>query len=158
MELVAVAAVSENGVIGNDGELPWPSLPADKRQYRARVADAPVILGRRTFDSMRDDLPGERQLVLTRDANRSYPEPSATVATSVESAIDAVSNAPVAYVLGGGGAYEAFFPHFDRLVISRIPGRYHGEVTFPAIDPDTWDRVENASLEGFTLEIWERKD
>ena len=56
MELVSVAAVAENGVIGNDGELPWPSIPADKRQYRGRVAGSPVVLGRRTFKSMREDL------------------------------------------------------------------------------------------------------
>ena len=71
MKLVSVAAVAENGVIGRDGELPWESIPADKRQYRNRVADAPVILGRRTFDSMRDDLPGSHQIVLSR-AERDY--------------------------------------------------------------------------------------
>ena len=53
MELISVAAIAGNRVLGKDGELPWPSIPADKRQYRERIADWPVVLGRRTFDSMR---------------------------------------------------------------------------------------------------------
>jgi dihydrofolate reductase len=56
MELVSVAALADNRVIGDAGELPWPSIPADKQQYRARIANDPVILGRVTFDSMRDAL------------------------------------------------------------------------------------------------------
>jgi dihydrofolate reductase len=64
-----VAAVAENSVIGRNGELPWPSIPADKRQYRTRIADWPVVLGRRTVDSMRADLPGTAQVVLSRSAS-----------------------------------------------------------------------------------------
>jgi hypothetical protein len=66
MELISIAAVAENGVIGQDEELPWESIPADKRQYRVRIADSPVILGRVTFDSMRNDHPGTAQIVLGR--------------------------------------------------------------------------------------------
>lgn len=69
IKLITVAAVAENGVIGRKGELPWPSIPADKRQYRNRIADWPVILGRRTFDSMRDDLPGTARIVSSRSVS-----------------------------------------------------------------------------------------
>ncbi|WP_066411335.1 dihydrofolate reductase [Halorubrum aethiopicum] len=88
MRLVSVAAVAENGVIGSDGEVPWPHIEADVRQYRERVADSPVILGRRTFDSMRDDLPGSRQIVVSRSVS-SVDVPTAVVVDGVEAAIEA---------------------------------------------------------------------
>ncbi len=159
MELIAVAAVAENGVIGADGELPWPSIDADKRAYRDRVAGHPVILGRRTYESMRDDLPGDRQVVLSRDEERSYPEESAHVRHSVEEAIDFLeaAGAEKAFVLGGGAVYAAFFPYLDRLRISRIPAEFAGDTVFPEIDPGDWALVDREGGEGYTLERWRRK-
>lgn len=160
MDLVAVAAVAENGVIGRDGDLPWRRIPADKRQYRARVAHDPVVLGRRTFEGMREDLPGSHQIVLSRNPDRSYPERSATVVSSVEEALTALENLDVrtAYVLGGGAIYELMLPHLSRMYISRIPGAYEGDVTFPEIDEKSWELVETRPGAGFTLEIWERRE
>lgn len=158
MELVAVVAISDNNVIGNQGELPWPSVPSDKQQYRELVADETVILGRRTFESMRDDLPGKRQLVLSRQDELTYPELSATVVHSTDSARSYLESIPEsrAFVLGGGAIYQAFFEDLDILHVSRIPGRYSGTVTFPAIDPDDWRRTESRDMGTFVLERWER--
>ena len=86
MQLVSVAALAENRVIGRDGEVPWPHIEADVRQYRERVARSPVILGRRTFDSMRDDLPGSRQIVVSRSVD-AVDVPTAVVANDVEEAL-----------------------------------------------------------------------
>lgn len=159
MKLVAVVAMAENRVIGHEGELPWPSIPADKRQYRDLVSDDTVILGRRTFESMRDDLPGKRQLVLSRDEELTYPESHVTVVNNVDEALASLESLADkrAYVLGGGGIYEAFFAYLDILHVSRIPGRYHGMITFPRIDPDVWKRVEERDMDGFTLERWVRR-
>lgn len=157
MELVAVAAVSENGVIGKDGDLPWPSIPADRRQYRARVADAPVVLGRRTFESMQDDLPGAAQVVMSRTP-RTYPVETARHASTVEEALEVLESlgAERAYVLGGAEVYELFVPHVDRMVLSRVPGTFDGDAHFPAWDPDEWRLVSRQPDEGFTLEEWVR--
>ena len=157
MELVSVAAVAENGVIGDDGELPWPSIPADKRQYRQRVADHPVLLGRRTFESMLDDLPGSAQVVLSR-TERDHDVPTAHHAGGVKEAVAVAESlgADRAYVLGGAAVYELFQPHVDRLVLSRVPGSYEGDSRFPDIDRSEWELVEEAPEEGFTLETWER--
>ena len=87
MQLVSVAALAENRVIGNDGGVPWPDLPEDVRQYRARVAGSPVILGRQTFESMRGDLPGRRQIVVSRSVD-AVDEPTAAVADGVDAAIE----------------------------------------------------------------------
>ncbi|WP_280588299.1 dihydrofolate reductase [Halorubrum sp. Boch-26] len=86
MQLVSVAALAENRVIGNDGGVPWPDLPEDVRQYRERVAGSPVVLGRRTFDSMRGDLPGRRQIVVSRSVD-AVDVPTAVVADGVDEAI-----------------------------------------------------------------------
>jgi dihydrofolate reductase len=159
MELISVAAVAENGVIGRDGELPWPSIPADKRQYRDRIANDPVILGRVTFDSMREDLPGTAQIVLSRSATE-FDVASAHHAAGVEDAIEVAASmgAERAYVIGGAAIYERFQPVVDRMVLSRVPGEYDGDAYYPEWDPTAWELVETVEYEGFTLEEWVRTE
>ena len=161
MHLVSVAAIDENGLIGRDGELPWPSIPADKRQYRERVAGHPVILGRRTFESMREDLPGSHQIVVSR-SRESFPESTATVVSSPEEAIEAadelVGKDGTAYVLGGGTIYELFQPHVDRLVLSHVHGSYEGDSHFPDFEEDEWTVVDETPHDRFTLREWVRRD
>lgn len=157
MELVSVAAVAANGVIGRDGEIPWRSRSEDKRQYRARVADAPVILGRRTFESMRDDLPGRTQIVLSRTEGTTDVD-SAAYAVSAEEAIEmaAATGADTSYVLGGAEIYRLFQPSLDRMLLSRIPDEYEGDAYYPEWAPEDWKLVRETPFEGFTLEEWER--
>jgi dihydrofolate reductase len=157
MELISVAAVAENGVIGDDGDIPWPNLPEDRRQDRERVADDPVILGRRTFGSMRDDLAGAEQIVLSR-TERDWDVPTAHHASGVEEAVDLAASFGTgrAYVIGGGGIYALFQPHVDRMVLSRVPGEYAGDTTFPEFDEREWTLVDTEAYEQFTLEHWER--
>lgn len=158
MELVSVAAVADNLVIGRDGELPWDSLPEDKQQYRARIADAPVILGRRTFESMLDDLPGRAQIVLSR-TEREYDIETAYHAGSVEEAVDIAASlgAETAYVIGGADVYALFQPHLDRMVLSRVPDEYDGDAYYPEWNPDDWELVDETPFAGFTVEEWERR-
>jgi dihydrofolate reductase len=159
MELVSVAAVAENGVIGEDGELPWPSIPADKQQYRSRIADHPVILGRRTFDSMRDDLPGSAQIVLSR-TEQTFDVPTAHYAGDVDETVAVAESldSEVAYVIGGQAIYELFQPHVDRMALSRVHGAYEGDRVYPAWDESDWELVESTEYDRFTLEEWVRRD
>jgi len=158
MELVAVAAVAENGVIGDGPTVPW-DLPADRQGYRERVAGHPVAIGRRTFESMRTagDLPGARQVVLSR-SGRSYPEASVRVVGGVDEALDAVAatGADTAYVLGGTSVYEAFLPRVDRMVLSRVHAAPAGDAHYPDFDRSAWDLVREEPREGFTIEFWKR--
>ncbi|MDX1744556.1 MAG: dihydrofolate reductase [Halobacteriales archaeon] len=158
MTLVSVAAVADNGVIGRDGEIPWDSLPADKRQYRARVADSPVILGRRTFESMREDLPGSAQIVLSR-TEQPFDVETAHYAADVDDTVRVVKSlgAATAYVLGGAEIYALFQPHLDRMVLSRVPGAYAGDSVYPDWSSEEWTLVSETPDEGFTLEVWERQ-
>ena len=159
MELVSVAAISDNLVIGKDGEIPWESLPEDKRQYRGRIASHPVILGRVTFESMLDDLPGAAQIVLSR-RERDFDVDTAHLAGSVEEAIELAESLDdeIAYVIGGAKIYELFQPHLDRMILSRVPGEYEGESRYPPWDEKAWTLVEQTECEGFTLEEWVRTD
>jgi len=154
METIAVAAVGENGVIGDGPDLPW-HLPHESRRYRERVADDTVVLGRRTYELF-EDLPGACQIVLSR-SERAYDEPTVTAAESPETAIEIASDRGdgVLYVLGGAEIYEAFLPHYDRMLLSRVDGTYEGDTHFPQFDRSAWTLVDEARYDGYTLETWE---
>ncbi len=159
MELVSVAALDESGLIGDNGELPWPSIPADKQQYRELIADEPVILGRVTFESMLDDLPGSHQIVLSR-SEQSFDVATAHHASGVDDAVRIAESlgAERAYVIGGGVIYELFQPHLDRMVLSRVVGSHEGDTYYPEWDRANWTVVETTDFERFRLEKWVRTD
>ena len=159
MELVSVAAIADNRVIGDDGELPWPSIPADKQQYRERIANDPVILGRVTFESMLDDLPGTAQIVLSR-SEQDFDVLTAHHAAGVDDAIAVAEglDAETAYVLGGAVIYDLFQPHLDRMVLSRVAGDYEGDAVYPAWDDEAWTLESTTDYDRFRLEEWVRAD
>jgi len=155
MELVAVAAVAENGVIGDGREVPW-DLPEDVRQYRERVAGHPVVVGRRTYE-MFSNPPGRAQIVVSR-TERDWDRDTAYHAGGVDEAVAVAESlgADRASVIGGGAIYELFLPHLDRMVLTRVPGAYQGDTTFPAWDADEWERVDTEDYGTFTVETWVR--
>lgn len=155
MELVSVAALAENRVIGDGDEVPW-DLPEDKRQYRERVAGHPTIYGRRTYE-MFSDPPGSAYIVLSR-SEREYDRENAYHAGSVDEAVEIAESlgADRAYVLGGGGIYHLFQPHLTGMVLTRVPGEYEGDTFYPAWDDEAWELVETEEYEDFTVETWER--
>lgn len=157
MELASVAAIADNLVIGRNGEIPWKSLPEDKAMYRARVADDPVILGRRTFESMLDDLPGRIQIVLSRTP-RTYDVATAHPVTSIEEALATAGDHAdgIAYVIGGAAIYDLFLPHLDRMYLTRVTGEYEGDAVYPSWDLDEWDLLDTSEYEGFRVEEWVR--
>ncbi|MBB6646896.1 dihydrofolate reductase [Halobellus ruber] len=155
---MSVAAVADNGTIGRDGELPWPSIPADRRQYRERIADDPVVLGRVTFESMLEDLPGTAQVVLSRSRS-DFDVDTAFHASGVDDAVGVAASlgAERAYVIGGGAIYDLFQPVIDRMVLSRVHGEYEGDSHFPEWDADEWTLTDTVEYDRFTLEEWVRK-
>ena len=159
MELVSVAAIGDNRVIGDDGELPWPSIPADKQQYRERIATDPVILGRVTFESMLDDLPGAAQIVLSR-STQEFDVPTAHHASGVDDAVAVAENlgADTAYVIGGAVIYDLFQPYIDRMVLSRVAGAYEGDSFYPEWDDEAWTLESTTEYDRFRLEEWVRVD
>lgn len=156
MELVSVAALAENRAIGNDGDVPWEPIPGDRRQYRERIAGTPVVMGRRTFE-MYDDLPGSRQVVLSRSVD-SFEAETVEHAAGVGEALDLLASLTDghAHVIGGASIYDLFQPHLDRMVLSRVPGTYEGDAFYPEWDETTWRLTEDREYDRFTLQHWER--
>jgi dihydrofolate reductase len=159
MELITVAAVAENGVIGRYGDRPWPSVPSHVEQYRAWIDDWPVIVGRTTFEAMADASVGRDRIVLSR-SDRSYDSGSVHHASGVDDALELVAalGAQRAYVIGGGETYEGFQPHVDRMVLTRIDGTYDGDTYFPEWNERDWQRIDWIEYDTFTLEQWMRSD
>ena len=140
-EVFLVVAVAANGVIGNDGALPW-HLPADLRHFKALTTGKPMIMGRKTFESLPGLLPGRRHIVLTRDTD--WAEEGAEVAHSPEEAI-ALANAPHIAVIGGAEIYRQFLPHADRIEWTEVAAKPEGDTRFPDFDRNQW--VETAREE-----------
>ena len=143
--IVLVAAVAENGVIGRDNALPW-RLRSDLRRFRARTWGKPIVMGRKTFQSVGKPLPGRTNIVVSRD--RDFSAPGVVVAPDVSAALqtargDALRRgADAIAVIGGAEIYAETLPHANRLDITLVKARPEGNVRFPPIDPQTWREIE----------------
>ncbi|WP_136591920.1 dihydrofolate reductase [Salinigranum halophilum] len=163
VEYVLVAAVAANGVIGREGEMPW-HLPADLRHFKETTTGHPVVMGRRTYESIAAQLGGplpDRHSVVLSSQDLDLPA-GATVVGSVEAARRAATDAAArmgvetVYVVGGATVYEQFLPDADRLVLTELREAYEGDTTFPAYDEDEWAEVERESHDGFDFVTYER--
>ena len=138
MLLTAVVAVSDNGVIGREGGLPW-HLPADLKHFKAMTMGRPVLMGRRTFDSIGKALPGRRNLVVTR---RPLDVPGVEAVGSVEEALARVAEAPEVAVIGGAQLWRETLPRIGRIHLTRVHANVAGDTFFPELDPAQWREVD----------------
>jgi len=153
-----VAAVAANGVIGAGGKLPW-RLPEDLRHFKALTLGHPVIMGRRTWESLGRPLPGRENIVVTRTAG--YEAPGAHLAASLEAALALCAGESLAFVIGGSELYAAALPLADGLVLTEIRRDYDGDVRFPEFDRAAWretQRKPQTSADGlrFDFVLYER--
>jgi len=144
-EIVLIAAVAENGVIGAGGAIPW-RLKSDMQRLKAMTMGRPIVMGRKTFESFpRRPLPGRTNIVVTRDA--AYRAAGAVVTTSFADANaiatgDALRRfATEIAIIGGADIYAAWMDRADRLEITEVHARPDGDTRFPAIDPADWEEV-----------------
>lgn len=133
-----IAALDENGVIGDGGQIPW-RLPADLRYFKRVTMGKPLIMGRKTHESIGRPLPGRKNIVLTR--NRDYEAPGCTVVHSMEEALAAAGDAKEVMVAGGGEVYGQFLPRADRLYLTFVGAAVEGDTRFPPFDPQQWRLV-----------------
>jgi dihydrofolate reductase len=143
-EIVLVAAVADNGVIGADNAIPWRQK-SDMLRFKAITMNKPVVMGRKTFASMKRALRGRTNIVITRDPG--FSSPGVVTATSFESAFalareDALQRGTgdIA-VIGGAEIYAHFLGLADRLEITEVHATPEGDTRFPAIDKDAWEEV-----------------
>lgn len=133
-EIVLVVAVADNGVMGADGGMPW-HLSADFRRVKALTMGKPLVMGRKTFDSLPGILPGRRHIVITRDAG--WQADGAERADSLEQALD-LANAPQIIVFGGAQIYAQALPMADRIEWTEVHARPDGDTYFPDFDRSEW--------------------
>ncbi|MFM7350578.1 MAG: dihydrofolate reductase [Erythrobacter sp.] len=138
-EIVLIYARAANGAIGKDGDLPW-RLPADLKHFKALTMGLPMVMGRKTFDSLPGLLPGRRHIVLTREAG--WHAEGAEVAPTPEAALDLAGDGIVA-VIGGAAVFETFLPLAQRVELTQIHADYAGDTFMPPLGPE-WHEVARA--------------
>jgi dihydrofolate reductase len=136
-EIVLILARADNGIIGRDGALPW-HLPADLRRFKTLTQGRPMIMGRKTFDSLPGLLDGRRHIVLTRDPE--WQEDGAEVVRSVDQAIR-LANAPAISVIGGAEIFMLFLGSADRIELTEVHADVAGDTRLAAFDPSLWQET-----------------
>ena len=140
VRLALIAAVARNGVIGRGGGLPW-RIPADLRYFKATTMGKPMIMGRRTFDSIGKALPGRTNIVVTRSGNFTADDVEVAADFDQALAIAAATGTEEAMVIGGGEIYAVALPRADRLYLTQVHIDAEGDVYFPELDRAQWREV-----------------
>lgn len=158
-EITLVVARADNGVIGRDGRLPW-HIPEDLRHFKEVTLGTPMIMGRKTFDSLPGLLPSRRHIVLTRDPD--WTAPGAETVGSVEEAL-AKADADYVSVIGGAEIFAMFEPIADAVELTEVHGEIEGDTRMPPFDPAVWaealrvDRPAEGGQPAFSFVRLERR-
>lgn len=150
-EIVIIAAVARNRVIGKDNTLIW-NIPEDMAHFKALTSGHAVIMGRKTWESLPPrfrPLPGRRNIVISRQAG--YAAPGAELADSLDGALRLAATEPTAFIIGGAQIYEQAMSVADRLEITEVNLEPAGDAWFPAIDPNRWRVDQKAGYPGFAF-------
>ncbi len=149
MRISIIVAAAENGVIGNAGTMPW-RMPSDLKRFRALTMGKPVVMGRKTFQSLPKVLDGRDNIIITRD--RSFHVEGAETVPSLDQAL-AIAKAHAirrgsdeVLVIGGGEIYASALPKADRVYLTRIRATPPGDTTFPDLDPILWRLVSEEPI------------
>jgi dihydrofolate reductase len=134
-----IVAMAQNGVIGRDNSLPW-RLPEDLKRFRAFTLGKPILMGRKTFESLGRPLPNRTNLVLTRD--RSWSAPGVIVVHSIEEALMQAASSDELVVIGGAEIYRLVLPVARRIYLTHVHADVPGDITFPEFDATQWADVE----------------
>ena len=163
MILSLLVATDENNVIGKDNKLPW-HLPNDLKYFKNQTWAMPILMGRKTFESIGKPLPGRKSIVITR--SKDWEQEGVEVVHSVEQAIDKAKDLGVKeiFVIGGAEIFKTSFNQAHRIYLTRIHHRFDGDVYFPKISEAEWTLVQSRNckaddknLYDHTFQVWEKK-
>lgn len=156
-----IVAVADSGVIGRDNTLPW-HLPEDLKRFKRLTLGKPIVMGRKTYESIGKPLPGRQNIVVTRDPN--YRREGVSVVHAADDALRSAAGAPEIMVIGGAELFRAFLPRAVRVHLTRVHGQVEGDIHWPALDEREWrivEREEHAADErhvySMTFEVWEKR-
>jgi dihydrofolate reductase len=162
MIISLVVAAAENNAIGKDNKLLW-SLPNDMKFFKNTTWGMPVIMGRKTFESLKKDLPGRFNIVITR--HQDIKVKNIIVAKDLNDALLKASktNCKEAFVIGGGEIYKQFIKVADRIYITRVHATFDGDTFFPVIDEKKWKLISNEDFKkddkhayDYSFQLWEK--
>lgn len=160
MIISLIAALAADRVIGMENAMPW-HLPEDLAWFKRNTLNKPVIMGRKTFESIGRPLPGRHNIVLSSQPGS---EPGVTWVTSLEEALAAAGDVEEVMVMGGGSIYSQFLPKASRMYLTHIDAEVGGDTYFPDYEPDEWETSFSAfhdadalNSHGYCFEILERR-
>lgn len=153
MHLTAIVAMTPERVIGRGGELPW-HLPEDLKFFKRTTSGHPVVMGRKTYDSIGFPLPKRRNIVLTRDT--SWSAEGVEVIHSPEELKALEGIADQVFVIGGSEIYAAFLPHLDELLVSHVKKNFQGDTRFPEFEDQFPKSEVLEEFDDFVVRRWTR--
>ncbi len=136
--------MGKNRVIGKDNSLPW-NMPADMKRFKELTTGKPVIMGRKTFESIGKPLPDRTNIIMTRDEN--YKAEGCIVVHSVDEALKSAEGNEEVMVIGGAQIYKEFFPRANKMYLTVIDNDFEGDVYFPEYNRDEWKETEREEHE-----------
>ena len=162
MRISIIVAISENNVIGRDGDLPW-RLSSDLRRFKATTMGHHLVMGRRTFESIGRPLPGRTSIVLSRRTNLELPA-GVLHAQNWDAALMLAGSDEEVFVIGGAQIYAVALPYTDRLYLTRVAAHVEGDVVFPSWQPNEWALIRREAFPAdgrneysHTYEVYDRK-
>ena len=157
MDIILIAAMAPNRVIGKDNSIPW-RIPEELRFFKTTTMGSPIIMGRKTFESLPKALPGRRNIVISR--NTQYDPTGAEAVPSLEKALELCAHEDKVFVIGGAQIFELALAHATTLLISLLDQPVEGDTYFPEISPDIFVESKRQRLEPqlpFTVVTYHRK-
>ena len=135
MIISIITAMDMNQLIGKDNGLPW-KIPADLQFFKKVTMSKPIIMGRKTFESIGRPLPGRQNIIITRD--KTYTAEGCDVIYSIDDAVEVAGDVEEVMVIGGANIYQQFLNKADRLYLTRVMGKFDGDAWFPELDFSQW--------------------
>lgn len=139
-----IAAMDRNRLIGNKNQLPW-HLPADLKHFKSVTMGKPILMGRKTYESIGKPLPGRQNFVMTRSPDLVIE--GVTVVQTFDSVKEALLGADEVIVIGGSAVYKLLFPRINRMYLTYVEGEFKGDAWFPAFDEKQWNVVDTETIE-----------
>jgi len=139
MRIALIVAMAENRVIGRNNQLPW-RIPADLRHFKALTMGKPIIMGRKTYESIGRPLPGRDNIVITADSL--YQAEGCQVVHSIDQALETAGGCEEAMIIGGANLYRQTFENAERLYLTLVKAEPEGDSWFPAIELQQWREIE----------------
>ena len=143
-EYIIVVAIAQNGVIGKEGRLPW-HLPSDLRHFKKTTMGNPLLMGRKTFESIGKPLPGRDNLVLTR--NREWSFPGCITLNNIEESVDFCRKYEKVFIIGGGDIFRIALDITDVIIVTRLKREVEGDVFFPEIKSSEFKLTETVDYD-----------